>query len=594
MKKQLLSLAFAGLLPFAPALAQLTYTQVTHAGLTTVTFEMGYTELEVGDVDGDGDLDIVTIGDHGSPNINATEGGIMVFKNGGTGQTWTLSKSGSFGYGGVALGDVNNDGKMDVGYAMHHNYSSTDFGNQLIEVALGNGTGSSWTPYDDSLATNGETYGMFGIDFADVDNDGLLDLASNSFGCCSGIHVYKNDGNGHWTQTDGANAGNSYEWVKFGDFNNDGKVDMVSSNELGFIWKNNGSGVFASFETGFTNDWYNWVDVGDFNNDGAKDLAIINSNGAAEVWYYDGAAASWKKSATGLPTSGATGIAMEHMDMDGHADLVVWSALSITIFKGDGAGNWTQAGSITIPESQLSSITTGDFDHDGYGDIAYLARTSVMNADNYLRIYLHNNSTVANLGILPVNPKGFECFMPGSVQFINWVSSVPAGPAATVTIEFSSAGNSGPWSPVVSNAPNNGTYQWIVPNVNSSNCYLKFTISNGSATQSVVISNAFGVSSCVSSPTGIQVQALEALSFSIYPNPMVSEGYAHFALETSGEVQLDLLDLSGKVIANLMSGTYAAGFYNPAIPINKLKSGVYLCRLNYNGLEQVSMVVVTR
>lgn len=592
MKKNYL-LASALSICFLAAEAQLNYTQVTSSGLTAVTFEMGYTEIEVGDVDGDGDLDIVSIGDHGSPTINATEKGIMVWKNNGTGSSWSLVKSGSFGYGGVALGDVNNDGKMDIGYSMHHNYSGVDFGDQLIEVALGNGTGSSWTPYDDSLATNGESYGMFGIDFADVNNDGLLDLASNSFGCCSGIHIYKNDGNGHWTQTDGANAGNSKEWAKFGDFNNDGKADLATANELGLIWSNDGTGFFSSMETGITSDWWAEFDIADVNNDGAKDFGIVSSNGDAKVYYYNKGQNTWVNISTGLPQTGCIGIALDDMDMDGNADAVIWNAGFIAIYKGDGYGNWTQAGSITIPETQLASLATGDFDHDGYSDIVYMAKTSASNSDNMLRVYLHAAASPA-LNILPVNPKGFECFAPGGIQFVNWQSSVPAGPAATVTIEFSSGGNSGPWTTVVANAPNSGTYQWTVPAVSSPNCYLKYTITNGSSTQSVILSNAFGIGACSTPPTSVEEADVAALGFSVYPNPMNLQGYAHFQLETSSDVKLEITDLLGKIVSTLMDETLAAGSYNPRIPAEGLDPGIYFCRMTANGHSMVQKIVVVK
>lgn len=594
MKKNYLLLSTFSLCFFF-AKAQLNYTQVTSSGLTSCTFEMGLTEIELGDVDGDGDLDIVSIGDHGSPTISATEGGVMVWKNNGTGTSWSYSKSGAFGYGGVALGDVNNDGKMDIGYAMHHNYSGVDFGDQLIEVALGNGTGNSnsWTPYDDSLATNGETYGMFGIDFADVNNDGLLDLASNSFGCCSGIHIYKNNGNGTWTQTDGANAGNSHDWVKFGDFNNDGNVDLATANELGILWSNDGTGFFTSMENGFIGDYWAEFDIADVNNDGAKDFGIVSSNGDAKVWYYDKTQSKWINISNGLPQSGCIGIELDDMDMDGNTDAIIWNAGFVAIYKGDGFGNWVQAGSFTIPETQLSSFRTGDLDHDGYSDIIFMAKTSQSNSDNYLRVYLHTTNN-PQLNILPVNPKGYECFTPNSVQFLNWISSVPSGPNATVTIDFSSTGNTGPWTNVVMNAPNNGTYQWTVAAVNSPNCFLKFTITNGSNTQIVISANAFGIGTCTNPPpTNVTEEAVVG-GFEVYPNPMSELGYAHFQLEKSSDVKIIITDMLGKEISVLMNETLSAGSYNPAIPVENLESGVYFCNLTVGGKNSVQKIVVTK
>jgi len=593
MKKNYLLLSVFSLCFYLAKGQQLNYTQVTSNGLTAVTFEIGFTELEVGDVDGDGDLDIVTIGDHGSPNINATEGGVMVFKNNGTGTSWSLTKTGNFGYGGVALGDVNNDGKMDIGYAMHHNYSTSDFGDQLIEVALGNGTGSSWTPYDDGLSTNGETYGMFGVDFADVNNDGLLDISSNSFGCCSGIHVYRNNGNGTWTQTDGANAGNSHLWTKFGDFNNDGNVDLTTANELGFIWKNDGTGYFTSMQSGYPGDWYVEYDIHDANNDGAKDIGMIDYNGAAKVYYFNKNTNAWVSISNGLPGSGCIGMSLDDMNMDGNCDAIIWNAGIVSIYKGDGFGNWTQAGSFTIPETQLASLTTGDFDHDGYSDIAYMAKTSVMNSDNYLRVYLHANAN-PTLNILPVNPKGYECFVQGSVQFVKWQSSVPSGPNATVTIDFSSAGNSGPWTNVVTNAPDNGTFQWTVPSVNSPNCFLKFTITNGSSTQTIITANAFGIGTCSTPPTSAEEVEMDALGFSVYPNPMTTQGYLQFKLEKSSNVKIQIADVLGKEISVIMNETLSAGSYNPAIPIEYLKSGVYFCNMIADGKTSVQKIVVAK
>ncbi|KPK69847.1 hypothetical protein AMJ82_04550 [candidate division TA06 bacterium SM23_40] len=245
------------------------------SGLGYPQLEAGRTELEMGDVDGDGHPDIVSIGDHGSPYINTNEHGIMVWFGDGTG-TWSVYQNGNFGYGGVALGDVNNDGLMDVGYAMHHNYSGNDFGDQLIEVALGDGTGQNWQPWDDGLATNGETWGMFGTDFADVDNDGDLDLVSNSFGAGSGVHVYLNQGDGTWVQSFGFLEGNSTDDIVFGDVNGDCNADFAAAHEYGTVYLGDGAGNYVLADGNLPPP--GWVgrfgpDLGDVNNDGGDDLS---------------------------------------------------------------------------------------------------------------------------------------------------------------------------------------------------------------------------------------------------------------------------------------------------------------------------------
>jgi len=59
-------------------LAQLSYVE-SSAGLDAVRYDGGLTEVELGDVNGDGRIDLITIGDHGSPDIGTPEHGIMVY-----------------------------------------------------------------------------------------------------------------------------------------------------------------------------------------------------------------------------------------------------------------------------------------------------------------------------------------------------------------------------------------------------------------------------------------------------------------------------------------------------------------------------------
>lgn len=482
--------AVVALLIFRSAGAQGLSYQLVTSGLDAVSFESGLTELEAGDINRDGKIDLVTIGDHGSPNINATEAGIMIFRNNGDGTGWLLVKGGDFGYGGVALGDVNNDGIVDIGYAMHHNYAEDDFGNQLIETALGDGSGTVWQPYDDGLATSGETYGMFGIDFADVNNDGLLDLAANSFGCCNGFRVYKNNGDGTWTNTFAKNGGNSNQWCKFGDFNNDGNADLIVALDGGQVWGNDGAGKFTPLQDGLSLGYKIEFDVAEVNHDGAEDIAVVKS-GRPQVYFFNTRTNTWESNSTGLPSSGVQGVKLADMDFDGNTEVVIWRAKNISIYKSDPGFLWSQIASFAISETALSGMAVADFDHDGFNDIAYLA--SLGSGDNKLRVYLHVPDN-PQLNLLPVFPKGGEHLVGGSVQFVKWLSGVPPGTAAVVSIDFSSTGPAGPWTHLVRNTPDASVYQWTVPEVDSANCFLRYRIKAATTSKKVGTVLPFSIS----------------------------------------------------------------------------------------------------
>jgi|GEM_PF-1184437 len=476
--------------------AQFTYTQITN-GLTDV-YEGGSMNFAIGDIDNDGDLDIISVGDHSSPLI-PQEHGIMVIRNNGNGTSWSKTMNGDFGYGGVALGDVNNDGIMDVAYGIHHNYSPTDFGNQVLEVVLGDGTANVWTPYDDSLGMQGQSWGMAGCDFGDVNNDGLLDLGANSFGCCDGVWIYKNNGDGSWSTYAGALNLNSSGIFRFADFNKDGKADFVANNtqfenQNHQVWMNLGNAQFAPMQDGisFLDDYF-MFDLADVNLDGAPDIAFC-SYGIPYVYTYDVVSNTWISISSGLPTTNQNlwHIAMGDMDADGDQDLVTIKNNLITIYTWDGNGNWTQAATLNIPETICRDIKLADLDHNGRCDIVYWAE---YNNTSMLRVYL-NNTPASELSIWPISPIGSEKYCQGSVNFIRWNSSVPGGDVCTVSLELSTTGVSGPFVTIEANLPNSGNYQWLVPGLLSGDCYIRYTIDNGSSSVSEISAIPFTIDSC--------------------------------------------------------------------------------------------------
>ncbi len=504
-----LLIAFALLFSFT-ALVTAQVWEESSNGLAPPQMEAGNTDLEFADVNRDGNVDLLCIGDHGSPYINTNEHGIMVWFGDGTGN-WLIYQNGNFGYGGIAVGDVNNDGFDDVGYGMHHNYSGEDFGDQLIEVALGDGTGLNWTPYDDGLATNGESWGMFGTDFADIDADGLLDLVSVSFGAGSGIHVYRNNGDGTWTQTYGYNGGNSGLYVEFGDMNGDGYPDIASTNGDSGIFINDGTGDYEVLVGGGITppSYYGYEDIalGDVDNDGRDDVAIVTPGGRVEVWKLNEDGTIWTDLTHGLnayPDLQMVDIA--DMDGDGMLDIIGYGNGNVGIFSGDGGFSWTLLyGFATTNPGYAKAFRAGsDIDNNGYGDIALVSEEGNWpNERNHCRAY-KEISTPTELTVVNEYPHGNEVIRGGSAGWVEWISAVPMGQSTEVDIEFSSTGPEGPFTVLASGLPNNGKHQLHWPLVNSPNCYLRLTV-HGETEVSAITPAAFEIRSGISSDLSIDM-----------------------------------------------------------------------------------------
>ena len=245
-----------------------------------------------------------------------------------------------------------------------------------------------------------------GATFADIDNDGDLDGFVVNWYNKNNL-AYINDGSGKFTQVlDGiwVNHFGYSETAAFGDYDNDGLVDLYVTNSAGtkknFLYKNLG-GNNMELVTGispvtdlFSSRNVSWSDI---DSDGDLDLYVTNENGEKENLYRNNGGGSFEKMTDLIiTTDGFNTMSSSWGDIDNDGDLDLFLANDGSknqLFRNDGNFVFTRMLTTDVSKVNAKSFSSAWADIDNDSDLDLFVTNAFQNGQRLKNNLYLNDGT---------------------------------------------------------------------------------------------------------------------------------------------------------------------------------------------------------
>ncbi len=274
-----------------------------------------------------------------------------------------------------AVADFNGDGKQDIVTG-----SGSSFGN-TISVLLRN---ASNTGFNAVVNLTVGTY-PFSVGVGDFNGDGRPDIVAANNSSNNISVLMRNAANTGFDPKVDFAVGNGPLSVAVGDFNGDGRPDIAtansSSNNVSVLMRNAANDGFDAAVNYAVGNGAAGVAVGDFNGDGKQDIAATNNtSNTVSVLLRNSTNDGFDAPANYTVGTGPLAVAVGDFNGDGKHDIVVNNAGSggntVSVLLRNAANNGFDA-AVNYPNNVYSfAVAVGDFNHDGKQDIATSNQTN--------------------------------------------------------------------------------------------------------------------------------------------------------------------------------------------------------------------------